>query len=240
MNKRALIRQLDRHMNDERKLLETWVTFDVPASIPRWSPGPEWVEADCASFWLRPDANGQHKVMVLTYDRGRMSPYEVLEEDPLALVVATVNDDPWYATFADKPHRIYNGSSVQESTLAIVGIDHNHPAAVYHEHKQMMRLHVAELLNKIQPPASYHTMWFGSEVQIKPDGSGWYITLNPSLGLYTGEFEKDYWADVHDLAYMVQRFARVLGSRKIYIERREQPHFVDTLWGKAMAAVGGP
>jgi hypothetical protein len=239
MNKRALIRRLDRHMNDEWKLLETWVTFDVPASIPRWSPGPEWIEADCADYWLRPSPDGQHEVMVLTYDRRLYTEDWVLSEPPLALVSATVAEEPWYALFADKPHRIYNTGDVCEP-LRIEGIDDDHPAVSYYRERDEMRCRVAAWLHEAQPPGSYHTMWFGSEVQIKPDGSGWYITLNPSLGLYKGEFAKDYWADVHDLAYMVQRFARVFQARKTYVERREQPHFTDTLWHDAMKAVGGP
>jgi len=238
VNKRALIRRLDRQMNDERRsLLEVWVTLDVPALIPRWSPGPEWVEANCANYWLRPSPDGRHEVMVLTYDRTRDVDDSWMDDGtPLALVSATAGDDPWYPIFADKPHRIYNTSYVQEP-LRIESLDDEHPAVAYYRERASIRERVFLLLTEIQPPASYYTMWFNSEVQIKPDGSGWYITLNPALGCYEGDFARDYWPDVHDLAGMVQRFVKVFGARKTYVERRQQNHFVDTLWDEAMKSI---
>lgn len=214
---------------------EVWVIFDVPASIPRWSPGPEWIEAAHGEYWIRPQADGQHEVMVLTYDRERMSEWEVEEFTPQALVSAVIGEDHWFGTFADKPHRIYTTGFVRQP-LTVVPIEHDHPAVAYNEAWEEARTTLWNRAHELQPPSGAHSLWLGPEVQIKPDGSGWYLTLHATMGGILSPNE-EYWADIIDLSITVQRFMRVYNAKRVYIQRDDHGHFTDPLWQPAMAAI---
>lgn len=234
VNKRALCRRLDRRMHYFGDLAQVWVTFDVPVPLPikRWSPGPNWIEAAHGEYWIRPRPDRQHEVMVLTHDQTHMSPYEVEEFYPQALVSGVIGEDQWFGTFADKPHRIYSQGYVQRPFLRVEPVDHDHPAVRYQEMWEKLRTDFWTRCDlEFQPPGGAHSLWLSADVQIKADGSGWYLGLHALLSV------EEYSADLRDLALTIDRIQRHYGSARLYIQRKEQLHLTDPLWQPAMAAI---
>lgn len=233
MNKRSLRKRLHRRVRRSGHLSAVVATLRVPEEfLPafRWSPGPGWFEAATGYCWFRPWWNGEHEVMVLTYDRDAADQHEYRE----VLVSGRLERDEWYGTFADKPHRIYNRAL--SGTLHVQPVP---PAArdyfVYTRrisaHFRVMAYDLGyELSNK-----NWNTPFAVSPTaQISATGDAWMLSVECWMGDFT---PYSYWTDLDCAVEEVATLADRFGADKVYVTAPTQMHLVDPLWGPAMNAL---
>jgi hypothetical protein len=228
MNKRALRRRLHRNMAFSHYLGAVVVTMRVcpPLGIARWSPGPEWVEAAAGYCWFKPRADGQHEVMVYTYDREAADQSEYRE----ALVSATMPRDTYWWTFVDKPHRIYTWAL--EGTLAAqpAPAEATRYQASTRLEQELWARGVYDLEHRLSQERSFD-FTLSPQSTITLAGDGWMHSVKA-------------WVDIRHLAEdldvitrAVDQLVRRYRPVKLHITASTQEDLVDPLWQPAMAAL---
>jgi hypothetical protein len=109
----------------------------VSATVPRWSPGPGYVEAMTATVWAQPSGAGYtHAVVVLADPVG-----------PSVKISGTVSVHTVLGLggLCDKPHRIRWQAEAPTSTLLAT----DHPAVVYHDRYQRLAEEFDQLLRRL-------------------------------------------------------------------------------------------
>jgi hypothetical protein len=228
VNKRALRRRLHRSMAFRGYLGAVVVTMrTVPHfDIPRWSPGPEWIEAAAGYCWFKPCADGQHEVMVYTYDREAADQNQYRE----ALVSAKVPWDSYWGTFVDKPHRIYNWAldgtlRTQEAS----GEARRYNCYVSGEN-EIWRRRVYELGHQLGKERG-SSLVLSPQSTIAVTGDAWMNSV-------------EAWADTRYLAEdldaitcAVDQLVRWCRPVRLHITKPTPQNLVDPLWQPAMAAL---
>ena len=119
---------------------ETIAVIAVPRrvrdTVPRWSPGPGYIEAMTATVWIRPVGDGHATAVVVLDDVGD-TPVMVTGTVPVEDVVGP-------GGLCDKPHRI-RWLAVHPPTITPLAADH--PAARYQAWCQHTAAHLDQLLH---------------------------------------------------------------------------------------------
>ncbi|MEJ3741792.1 hypothetical protein WEI85_00620 [Actinomycetes bacterium KLBMP 9797] len=113
----------------------------VSSTVPRWSPGPGYIEALTATVWAQPLHAGRTEAVVVLPD---------LDDGPVMITGAVaVEDVLGFGGLCDKPHRIRWQA---EQTPVSTPLATDHPAAVYQDCYRRLAEHLDELLHRLGRP----------------------------------------------------------------------------------------
>lgn len=184
------------------------------AAVPRWSPGPGWMEMATARMWAKPAADGL-LVAVRTYGRDADG-YATNDE-----VLATGLVLDLYGSLADKRHRIYQYA--EPGALRTELIEPDQPAERYRaywlEFTARFEQTIEQTQDEVDFPPRERTLDLRPEVSLRPDGRSWVCSVDVSLS----PKRSYYWWDLACCTEVLVSTARVRDLA--YRDLRRKPTF---------------
>jgi hypothetical protein len=223
--KRSLYRHLHRTLHPfgglQGGMRVGTAVFTLPdTAVPRWSPGPDWVEMATANYWARP-ATGGDLVMVRTWGRDENG---YTDNEVLATGLVT----QFHAMMADTPHRIYSFS--EPGTVHTEPIDDGHPAERYRRYHEAVATRFTGTVRQAQDdlghPAAFVTSLLFPAVELCRDGRSWACSIRLSLSPKPDE----YWSDLALAVDVLSRVARAYRVPRVALYCENPFPVTDPLW----------
>ncbi|MCO1575539.1 hypothetical protein M8C13_07175 [Crossiella sp. SN42] len=178
--KRSLYRRLHHtlhpYLGHRTAMRVATAVFTVPdPDVPRWTPGPGWIEMATGRYWVRAEPEGE-RGLLHTWTLDAHGHYT----DQPALVSGVTD---CHAAIVDKAHRAYD--YLQAGTMRIVPCPTKHPAHQYWQYVEAFTekfgRQVKQLHNAVDYPLGYRTLYLQPRVELRLDGRSWVCSVEVAL-----------------------------------------------------------